>query len=150
MYLKIENNGDITYPYSLDDLKRENTTISFPKNLTEEILATFSVYQVDAVDIEDDYTKNIIEGTPIQSGSKYIQNWVITDATTEEINQRIEEKWYEVRIQRNNLLTESDWTQIQDSPITGSLLDDWKSYRQNLRDITSQSDPFNINWPVQP
>ena len=113
-------------------------------------MATFSVYQVDAVDIEDDYTKNIIEGTPIQSGSKYIQNWVITDATTEEINQRIEEKWYEVRIQRNNLLSESDWTQIQDCPITGSLLDDWKSYRQNLRDITSQSDPFNINWPVQP
>jgi len=26
----------------------------------------------------------------------------------------------------------------------------WATYRQELRDITTQSDPFNIIWPSKP
>lgn len=26
----------------------------------------------------------------------------------------------------------------------------WEPYRQELRDVTSQSDPFNIVWPTLP
>ena len=51
---------------------------------------------------------------------------------------------------RDNLLAQSDWTQFQDSPITGSALTDWQTYRQGLRDVTTQSDPYNIVWPTKP
>jgi hypothetical protein len=26
----------------------------------------------------------------------------------------------------------------------------WATYRQALRDITTQTDPFELNWPVTP
>jgi hypothetical protein len=53
-----------------------------------------------------------------------------------------------VRSQRNALLSASDWTQLPDVPL--ATKETWAAYRQALRDITDQSDPFNIVWPVQP
>jgi hypothetical protein len=113
-------------------------------------LKNFDVYSVQSVGVDDDYTKNIVEGTPIFSGSVYIQTWNITDATEEEINTKKEEKWIEIRDIRDSLLVQSDWTQFQDSPITGSKLTEWQTYRQSLRDITNQSNPFSLTWPTKP
>ena len=60
----------------------------------------------------------------------------------------IESKWEEVRLLRNLIIKDSDWTQLEDIPIEIKLK--WRNYRQLLRDITNQLDPFNINWPVAP
>jgi hypothetical protein len=50
---------------------------------------------------------------------------------------------------RNNLLKESDWTQLEDVPMT--LKNEWKIYRQALRDVTLQETfPDNIEWPISP
>lgn len=59
-----------------------------------------------------------------------------------------QEQWQAVRAQRDMLLTECDWTQLPDVP--SSTRAAWTSYRQALRDITEQSDPFSIAWPVAP
>jgi hypothetical protein len=99
---------------------------------------------------DTDDTKDVTEVTPTLSGSVYIQTYEITDADTETINKRKEIKWSEIRSTRNTLLSESDWTQFQDSPITGSSLTDWQTYRQSLRDVTTQSDPYDITWPNKP
>jgi hypothetical protein len=151
MYIKVSG-SETTYPYTMDNLKTDNPNVSFPKNLTSDILSDFFVYNVEvvSVDIDADYQHNYSEGTPIQSGSIYVQNWIITDATSNEIEQRKEEKWTEIRETRNNLLTECDWTQMGDTPIDGSKLTEWQSYRQSLRDITNQSNPFEITWPTKP
>lgn len=54
----------------------------------------------------------------------------------------------EVRKERNQRLTESDWTQLQDSPVDKDL---WVEYRQKLRDISLQSGfPVYITWPEMP
>jgi hypothetical protein len=54
-----------------------------------------------------------------------------------------------IRYTRDNLLKQSDWTQLPDVPQT--LKDAWATYRQALRDITAQSGfPTNVNWPVAP
>jgi len=58
-----------------------------------------------------------------------------------------EGKWAEVRGKRDALLKECDWTQLPDSPKYQDK--DWLEYRQALRDITEQTDPFNIVWPVR-
>jgi hypothetical protein len=149
MYIKIKD-GIITYPYTIGELKSENPNVSFPQAITNEVLENFGVYPVESVEVTDDYTKNIVEGTPTLSGSVYIQTWNITDATEEEINIKIAEKWLEVRDIRDSLLSQSDWTQFQDSPISGSTLTEWQTYRQSLRDITSQSNPFDLVWPSKP
>ena len=149
MYLKLEN-GNIKYPYTISELKSQNPNISFPAVLTNEVLESFDVYYVEPTEYTNDYTKNIEEGTPILSDSSYIQVWNITDATEEEISAKLEEKWVEVRIMRDALLAQSDWTQFQDSPISGTTLVEWQTYRQSLRDVTSQPNPFNLSWPAKP
>ena len=53
-----------------------------------------------------------------------------------------------VRTSRTQLLKDSDWTQIADSTADK---DAWATYRQALRDITSQAGfPWTIDWPEQP
>ena len=47
--------------------------------------------------------------------------------------------------QRNQMLKDSDWTQVADAPVDKAV---WATYRQTLRDITTQLDPFCIIWPV--
>ena len=54
----------------------------------------------------------------------------------------------EARSKRNQLLTASDWTQVADAPVDQAA---WATYRQELRDITSQEGfPEAITWPVAP
>lgn len=56
-------------------------------------------------------------------------------------------KGVDVRRERNQLLKESDW--VSGSDITMS--DAWKTYRQELRDITTQKGfPNTITWPTKP
>jgi hypothetical protein len=55
--------------------------------------------------------------------------------------------WEGIRADRNARLTASDWTQLPDAPIDAAA---WSTYRQELRDIPTQSDPFNIVWPEMP
>lgn len=58
--------------------------------------------------------------------------------------------WEFVRNERNRLLLESDWTQLPDTSLTEEKKLEWQSYRQQLRDITTQPDPYNIVWPTKP
>ena len=52
---------------------------------------------------------------------------------------------------RDILLKESDWTQFTDSPLTDSKKDEWKTYRQSLRDLpATESDPENATFPTKP
>ena len=56
--------------------------------------------------------------------------------------------WGEIREKRDDLLLETDWTQNPDVPDATKAK--WQTYRQALRDIPSQSDPYNITWPTRP
>jgi hypothetical protein len=66
--------------------------------------------------------------------------------TAEELQARVDTQWQVVRTQRNQMLKDTDWTQLSDSPVDKTA---WALYRQALRDITQQPDPFNITWPKQ-
>ena len=47
-----------------------------------------------------------------------------------------------IKNQRTILLKESDWVVLPHSPITGSKLEEWVTYRQELRDVTNQTPPY--------
>ena len=68
----------------------------------------------------------------------------VAPLTEEELQSRVDSQWQVIRNQRNQLLKDSDWTQLADTPVDK---DKWALYRQELRDITTQADPFNIEWP---
>lgn len=147
MYLRIVNNIT-TYPYSLEKLREDNPRTSFPSEMTESVMNEFNIYEVRQTPKPNDYTKNISEGTPILVDGVYYQNWEQTNASESEINFRIEIKWEEIRQIRNELLQECDWTQLSDIPT--EIKTAWQSYRQLLRDVTTQTNPFDIVWPVKP
>jgi hypothetical protein len=65
--------------------------------------------------------------------------------TAEELQSRIDTQWQVIRTQRNQMLKDTDWTQVADAPVDKAA---WATYRQALRDITTQADPFNIIWPA--
>lgn len=56
-----------------------------------------------------------------------------------------------LRNHRNSLLLETDWTQSRDVTLTKDS--EWKTYRQELRDITKKHktmDSAKGNWPTKP
>lgn len=59
-----------------------------------------------------------------------------------------ENEWLKVRELRARYLAKSDWTQLPDVPL--ATKEAWAEYRQQLRDVTLQQDPFNIVWPIHP
>jgi len=58
-----------------------------------------------------------------------------------------ETQWERVRSDRNARLAACDWTQLPDAPVDAEA---WAVYRQALRDITDQSNPFEVVWPAAP
>ena len=80
----------------------------------------------------------------VDSGKAYTVK--VESTTTEEQTTLTNQQWSSIRLQRDNLLKNTDWRASSDL----TLSDDWKNYRQALRDVPTQSDPFNITWPTAP
>tara|TARA_B100001559_G_scaffold260260_1_gene225053 strand:+ start:1058 stop:1417 length:360 start_codon:yes stop_codon:yes gene_type:complete len=57
----------------------------------------------------------------------------------------------ELRLERSYKLTNSDWTVGNDSPLSPEKIQEWRTYRQALRDLPSVTeDPKTPIWPVPP
>jgi len=57
------------------------------------------------------------------------------------------------RATRNKLLADSDWTQMNDSPLSNEDKTAWATYRQELRDLSDLDAWPNLDdddWPVAP
>lgn len=54
------------------------------------------------------------------------------------------------RSTRNDLLLESDWTQLPDSPLDSTKKQEWATYRQELRDLDLTVASDSLSWPTQP
>jgi len=61
-----------------------------------------------------------------------------------------QQKWAEVRTVRNKLLADSDWVVTRAMESGTEVPAEWVTYRQLLRDVTTQADPFLIVWPLAP
>ena len=62
------------------------------------------------------------------------------------------ENLVEFRTERNSLLADTDWTQANDSPLSDADKQNYRTYRQILRDMPQQDgfDPLNPVWPTLP
>lgn len=58
--------------------------------------------------------------------------------------------WEAVINKRNDLLIASDWVVTKATERNESVSAAWMEYRQALRDITQQADPWNLVWPELP
>jgi len=147
MYVKTENGNVITYPYRPAMLVAENPNVSFPAEMSDELLAEFGVYPVIPSEKPvESVRKTISETNPVNTAEGWVQAW-----STEDIPFEI--KASETRQIRDQKLKATDWTVLQDSPFTDAQTADWVIYRQALRDITDHANfPYleDADWPVSP
>lgn len=158
MYVKTSNGQVETYPYSIGQLRKDNPHTSFPKNPSDQTLAEWGVYPVTDIPMPSvDHTKNVTEGTPVQVNGAWLRNWVVTDASAEEIAQREADAWANLREKRNQRLTETDYVVLQE--LEKAIKDNlgvqvpvvWLDYRQALRDLPANTpDPRTPVWPSKP
>lgn len=89
MYIKLKDGAVEKYPYSYAQLKEDNKGTSFPVKMTDESLAEFGVFPVVVASYPQvDYTKNVIEETPSYIDGSWHQNFIVVDATAEEVEER--------------------------------------------------------------
>ncbi len=121
--------------------------------------ATTSAYQTSVRDgVEQDSKGNWVE--------KYVARDMFAD-TTDEDGKKTTKAQHEAAYQagldaktaeghrttRNKLLVDSDWTQINDSPLSNEVKTAWATYRQELRGISDLDEWPNLSdddWPVAP
>lgn len=61
-----------------------------------------------------------------------------------------ETQWELVRLDRSGRLTASDWVVVKATETGEPVPQAWQNYRQALRDVANQPDPFSITWPDPP
>ena len=84
-----------------------------------------------------------VNGVTIEMTDEEIAEYNASLPTDAEILAR---KWEGVRSERLKKLIVTDWRASSDL----TMSDEWKTYRQALRDVPTQSDPDNITWPTEP
>lgn len=147
-YAKLHEDGTLeTYPYTVTDLILANPATSFPAQITDETVVGFNLVPVTPADQPAFDYKVDLSRTAEKQGDQWVEVWISTPASPEEQQQRLDNQWANVREDRNARLAACDWTQLPDSPVDKAI---WATYRQELRDITQQADPFNIVWPTEP
>ena len=85
-----------------------------------------------------------------QDPKVYVQSHFVGQDNTKDAR-LLADEWTRIRRERDRLLTSSDWTQNGDSPCTAIDKSQWKTYRQELRDIpkeqSSKTSYEDITWP---
>jgi hypothetical protein len=148
---RIRNTGEI-----ITNIRSAFPQISMPENPSPEIIewlgldpvfegpqpADLSAYQYSSRD-------GVMQDVDGKWYTRYIAAPVFENAEDEASykSRKDAEQWAIVRNQRNDLLAASDWTQLSDAPVDDLA---WAVYRQALRDITNQSNPFEVIWPTSP
>jgi len=120
--------------------------ISYTKYITATgVIVGSGVTNSQLSDIPLENNQSIIEGVFDVEKYKIING--------EAVEQTID-FWIAVRLERNNLLSESDWTQMSDSPLSDSKKTEWATYRQSLRDLpttsSSASSYDDVTFPSEP
>ena len=151
--------------------KAAHPNMSLPRVWTDSVLdaldldpilrspaATTTAYQTSVRDgVEQDANGNWVE--------KYVARDMFEDTTEDGVTttKAEHEAAYQAtldaavaetnRATRNKLLADSDWTQMNDSPLSNEDKTAWATYRQELRDVTDLDAWPNMgddDWPVKP
>ena len=152
MELRVRKTGEVI---SERDLYYKYPSISFPKPLTPYVIDT---YGLDAIlegsrpQTTPPYETVVRQGIEEIKGKwfkKYVIGPIFNNQEEEDsyrlnIDTQVSEN---IRSTRNNLISKSDWMGCSDFIMS----DEWRQYRQDLRDITTQEGfPHNVEWPEEP
>jgi hypothetical protein len=167
MELRVRATGQVMYESEFRQYLKDNNGPSY-ETLTPEIMAELGVdpvFEGPQATPTNVYEYSQRQGVELKADGKWYTKYVLGplfypytnseggEVTVEEqrsawMAMKDAEQAQAIRQQRNQKLTESDWTQVADAPVDKAA---WATYRQALRDITAQEGfPHNVVWPTRP
>ena len=163
---RIRETGEVV---SQGELRRRHWNTSFPAVWNQDVFEHIGIDPIFAAPqpTNTDPLKTVRQNGVVQdSNGKWVDNYEIVDMfadTTDEgvtttkaqheeafMAARNATQWTTIRSDRDNRLKDTDWVSIRAADTATPMSAEWASYRQALRDITTQSDPFSITWPIKP
>jgi hypothetical protein len=171
-YVNAADPSNLIYPYTMQQLREDNPTVSFPPVIPQEILNQYAVYPVTE-EPKPDYDVLVqyveLDPPPHLTVIGYRTEEQSYDPNTGELDPskigeplyalpyvigwEVYDKPYELATaavlnQRKELLVDTDWMALEDTP---PITPEWEAYRQALRDVPQQAGyPYNVQWPVPP
>jgi len=144
MFIAKVENGNIT----VGDYRELFPNTSFPPSgPSAEFLQDMGCKPVNLFKPHDQHIEKLVQCDPYVEGDWVYTVQVVT-LTEEEVAAENNSAAAQIRSKRNTMLSNSDWTQIADSPVDKTV---WATYRQALRDVTAQQGfPWTVEWPVAP
>ena len=148
--------------------RQENANMSLPrvwKAATLDALNLDPVLRSPAATVGD-YQVSVRDGVEQDANGNWAEKYVARDMFADDPERGTkaeQEAAYQAtldaktaeghRTTRNKLLADSDWTQMNDSPLSNEDKTAWATYRQELRDMSDLDAWPNIaddDWPVAP
>lgn len=119
--------------------------VSFPDPITLDAVQPYGYSIVKQAEIPElGLGQECNMGAPVANDDGY---WYETYTITDDAAKAIAIKSAKVRQERDQLLADTDWSQLNDVVSPPGYVE----YRQALRDITSQPGfPDNVLWPTLP
>lgn len=147
-YLRLENGSVVEYPIYEGDIRLRFAQTSFTTPFVPP--ANFHLV-IDAPLPQISHLQNIKDNTPVFVNGEWVRQWIVTNATSLEIEDRTNNKAALVRSDRTRRLADCDWTQLPDAALDGVDVSAWTLYRQQLRDLPAHDGfPWDIDWPSMP
>jgi hypothetical protein len=141
LFAQIEQlSGVIPSPYDVNNINLHG------HSSIENIVTAFELADTVVVDIMQLSIDHKVAMRKLE-GNNYV---VVTTVSDEAIK---EEMSSNIKIARQKLLIDSDWTDTLSAKtrLGDALYQAWQDYRQALRDITLQPDyPLEVIWPIAP
>ena len=156
MFVKATNGQIDKYPYTVGDLRRDNPNTSFPKRISEDVMASFGVFPVgyEAAPDYDPMTHRLQHSDmPVLKDGAWVLTKTVIALTSDQIAARDTSAANDARAQRDRLLAETDWVVVFHTEKGTNIPLEWEVYRQALRDITAHANFPHLtetDWPVKP
>lgn len=150
MLIQLRDGIPVNHPVEESNFRALYPSTSFPYPLTPADLEgyDFGLYEFSQQPEHGRYEKVVETQPKLSPVGIWLQQWDLVAMTTEERTETDEAKSYAVRAERNARLAACDWTQLPDAPVDAVV---WATYRQELRDISSQAGfPWDVQWPAEP
>ena len=148
-YIQADGDTFVRHIHDVEPTRWDDDNFCRVVKLTPEQIVQFGVHKLKLITppYYDPATQKREHGPALLIDGVWTQNYIVSELPTEEATTKADEQWGRIRIERNAKLIASDWTQVADAPVDAA---EWATYRQALRDITNQTNPFNIFWPAVP
>jgi hypothetical protein len=148
-YVQAQGDTFIRHIFDVEPTQWDADNYCYARRLTPEQAAHFGVHkkQIVTPPYHDPATQVCEEGPALLIDGVWTQNYIVSDLDADASAAKVGAQWAVIRAERNKLLTDCDWTQLPDVSVDAAA---WATYRQALRDVTGQANPFAIVWPEGP